>query len=163
MTRKAIVDRDTILNMLREGKTTQNIAEKFGVSRQAIDLHRRDFINQGLLPNQRAVRTKRVTEESVPPQRKPVPPKEPVPPERNIISLDEQIDLIINAFNALKRLPELEAELESYKRKYENSVQEIERLQEREKKRDEQERRWFSVQRQSDINNPSSTSGEVKG
>lgn len=156
MTRKAVVDRDTILNMLREGKTTQNIAEKFGVSRQAIDLHRRDFINQGLLPNQRAARIKRVTEESVPPKRKPVPPKEPVPPERNIISLDKQIDLIINAFNALKRLPQLEAELETYKRKYENSVQEIERLQEREKKRDEQERRWFSVQPQSDINNSSS-------
>ena len=51
MTRKAVVDRDTILNMLREGKTTQNIAEKYGVSRQAIDLHRRDYIKKGLLPN----------------------------------------------------------------------------------------------------------------
>jgi len=159
MTRKAIVDRDTILNMLREGRTTQNVAEKFGVSRQAIDLHRRDFINQGLLPNQRAVRTQRIGRESVLPRHKPVPPKEPAPPQSNIISLDEQIDLIINAFNALKRVPELEAELETYKRKYENSIQEIERLQEREKKREEQERRWLSIQHRSDVNNTSDTSG----
>lgn len=154
MTRKAVVDRETILSMLREGKTTKNIAEKFGVSRQAIDLHRRDFINQGLLLNQRAVRTKGGVKEPGTPQSKTVLSEESVAPESNIISLDEQIDLIINAFNALKRLPQLETELERYKRKYEDSIQKIELLQGREKKRDEQERRWLSVLRQSELDNP---------
>jgi len=54
MARKAIVDRDLVLTWLREGKTTEYIAEQYSVSRQAIDLHRRDFISRGLLPDQRA-------------------------------------------------------------------------------------------------------------
>jgi hypothetical protein len=138
MTRKAIVDKDIILNLLREGKTTQYIAEKFGVSRQAVDLHRRGFISRGLLQDQRAPRTKRVTPEAVPPKPK-------------TVSLDDQIELFIEAFNSLKRLPELEIELEIYKRKYEHAVQEIERLQQAEQKRQDQELRWLLVQRQRDI------------
>ena len=129
MARKAVVDRDLILTWLREGKTTQHIAEQFGVSRQAVDLHRRDFISRGLLPDQRAVREKRA-------------PKETVPPKRSTISLNEQIDLTIEAFGALKRLPELEAELEKYKHDYENALKEIERLREAEQKRQEQEQRF---------------------
>ncbi len=150
MARKAIVDRDIILDMLREGETTQYIAEKFGVSRQAIDLHRRHFINRGLLPNQRATGIRRAAQEAIPPERKPASSKEPVPTEHQIISLDEQIDLIIKAFSALKRLPELEAELETYKGKYADAAQEIEQLQQAEKKRHDQERRWLLVQRQGD-------------
>lgn len=50
MARKAIVNKDTVLRMLREGETTQRIAEGFNVSRQAIDLYRKDFIGKGLLP-----------------------------------------------------------------------------------------------------------------
>lgn len=133
MARKAIVDRDIVLNMLREGKTTQDIANKFGVSRQAIDLHRKGFINSGLLHNQRATRTR-------------IEKKEATPLERNAVSLDEQIDLIIKAFGALKRLPQLEAELETYKRKYENAAHEIQLLREAEQKRQDQERRWHVVQ-----------------
>ena len=49
MARKAIVDRNTVLQLLKEGKTSQNIATQFGVSRQAIDLHRKEFIRTGLL------------------------------------------------------------------------------------------------------------------
>ena len=129
MARKAIVDRDLVLNWLREGKTTQYIAEQYDVSRQAIDLHRRDFISRGLLPDQRAAREKRAA-------------KETVPPKQIIASLDQQIELIIEALGALKRLPELEAELEKYKRDYENALQEIERLREGEQKRQEQEQRF---------------------
>ena len=66
MARKAIVDRDIVLICLREGKTTQYIAEQFGVNRQAIDLHRRDFISRGLLPNQRAARGKRAALPALP-------------------------------------------------------------------------------------------------
>ena len=49
MARKAIVDRNTVLQLLKEGKTSQTIATQFGVSRQAIDLHRKEFIRTGLL------------------------------------------------------------------------------------------------------------------
>jgi len=62
-----------------------------------------------------------------------------------IASLDQQIELIIEAFGALKRLPELEGELEKYKRDYENALQEIERLREAEQKRRAQEQRFSEL------------------
>ena len=102
MARKAIVNKDIILSMLKEGETTQRIAGKFNVSRQAIDLYRKDFIEKGLLPNQRAVRTRKAPKEAAPQKQKIISPRQS-PPSKNIVSLDKQIDLIINAFNALPR------------------------------------------------------------
>ena len=142
MARKAIVDKDKILSLLQEGKTTQSIAEMFGVSRQAIDLHRRDFISRGLLNDQRAARIKRVE-------------KEPEEIAHRIGSLDEQIELIIAAFSALKRLPELEKELETYKRKCESATKEIGHMQEIEHKRQDQELRWLRTQPERDNNTSS--------
>ena len=114
MARKAIVNKDIILSMLREGETTQRIAEKFSVSRQAIDLYRRDFIEKGLLPNQRAVRTRKAPKEAAPQKQKLILQRQS-PPSKDIVSLDGQIDLIINAFHALKRLPQLEKEVDDLK------------------------------------------------
>jgi len=151
MARKAIVNRDIILSMLSEGDTTQRIAEKFNVSRQAIDLYRKDFIKKGLLPDQRAARTRKAPKEAVPQKQKLISPRQS-PPSKDIVSLDEHIDLIINAFNALKRLPQLEKEVETSRREYENALQEIERLKETEKKRLDQENRWLLTQRHSDTN-----------
>ncbi len=151
MARKAIVNKDIILSMLREGETTQRIAEKFNVSRQAIDLHRRDFIEKGLLPNQRAVRTRKAPKEAAPQKQNLISPRQS-PLSKDIVSLDEQIDLIINAFNALKRLPQLEKEVETYKQEYENALHEIERLKENEKKRLDQESRWLLTQHHNDTN-----------
>lgn len=149
MARKAVVDKDIVLKMLREGSTTQHVADQFGVSRQAIDIYRREFINSGLLGNQRAARTKRIIT------------KETARPERKIISLEQQIDLVIEAFSALKRLPVLEAELEKCKRDYEHALGEMEHLQDAEHKRREQELRWLSVQLGSDINTLPNKSGEL--
>ena len=132
MARKAIVDKDLVLNLLKEGKTTKQIAEQFGVSRQAIDLHRREFISMDLLPDQRAGRKQRAA-------------KETLTPERSVVSLEQQIDLIIAAFSALKSLPKLEAELEKYKRDYENTLQELERLRKSEQKRQEQEQQFNTL------------------
>jgi Asp-tRNA(Asn)/Glu-tRNA(Gln) amidotransferase C subunit len=56
------------------------------------------------------------------------------------------IDLMIKALDAMKRLPELEAEVEKYRREYSNLLQKIEQLEEREKKRLEQEARWIQAQ-----------------
>jgi transposase len=147
MARKAIVDKDIILNMLREGETTQRIADKFNVSRQAIDLYRRNFIGKGLLPDQRAVRTKKTKKEGVTNKQNLTSLKETYP-SKDIITLDKQIDLIIDAFNALKRLPHLEREVEKYKQEYESALKEIERLRDNEKKRLDQESRWLLSQRQ---------------
>ena len=149
MARKAIVNKDIILSMLREGETTQRIAEKFNVSRQAIDLYRKDFIEKGLLPNQRAVRTRKAPKESVPQNQKLISPRQS-PPSKDLVSLDEHIDLIINAFNALKRLPQLEKEVETCKQEYENALHEIACLKENEKKRLDQESRWLLTQRRND-------------
>ena len=151
MARKAIVNKDLILSMLRAGETTQRIAEKFNVSRQAIDLHRRDFIKRGVLPNERAVRTRKAPKEAAAQQQNLISPRQS-PPSKDIVSLDGQIDLIIDAFNALRRLPQLEEEVERYKQEYENAVHEIERLKENEKKRLDQESRWFLTQHHHDTN-----------
>ena len=51
MARKATVDRNLVLQFLKEGKTSQSIATQFGVSRQAIDLYRKEFFRTGLLQN----------------------------------------------------------------------------------------------------------------
>ena len=148
---KAIVNKDVILSMLRAGETTRRIAGKFNVSRQAIDIYRRDFITKGILPNQRAVRRRKTSEKAAPQKQNLISPSQ-ASPSKDTISLDEQIDLIINAFNALKRLPQLEKEVETYRKKYENARYEIERLKEKEKKRLEQESKWLLTQRYNDTN-----------
>ena len=80
MARKAIVDKDIVLNMLKGGETTQHIADEFNVSRQAIDLYRRDFIKKGLLPNQRATRTRKAAEQPPPRTQKKASPGQVSPP-----------------------------------------------------------------------------------
>ncbi len=105
-------------------------------------MHRKDFIERGLLPDQRATRIK-ITKEAV-------SAKQTGPPEQKTVPLDAQIELVIEAFSALKRLPELETELVIYKRKYEQATQEIERLREAEKRRQDQELRWLQAQQQRD-------------
>jgi hypothetical protein len=154
MARKATVNKETVLSMLKEGETTQHIAEKFNVSRQAIDLYRKDFIARGLLPDRRASRVSKSPKEASPREKIPEsPPQSPLSPD-TVPSLDEQIDLIISAFDALKRLPQLEKELETYRRENENARLEIERLKGKVQKRLDQENRWLLTQNQDDENSP---------
>ena len=155
MARKAIVDRNTVLQLLKEGKSSQTIGAQFGVSRQAIDLYRKDFIRIGLLPVASAgsaavapplpvssaslqtppqVKTAAETKSITPP----VTPRE--------VSLDQMIDLLIRAFDAMRRVPEMEAEVEKYRRDHEGLLKRIEQLEERERKRKEQETRWIHAQ-----------------
>ncbi|MFC1988556.1 hypothetical protein ACFLVJ_01825 [Chloroflexota bacterium] len=149
MARKATVDKDVILSLLKEGETTQRIGEKFHVSRQAIDLHRKDFIEKGLLPNLRALRMKKEPKRTAPQAKNDISTRES-PTSKDIASLDGHIDLMINAFTALKRLPQLEKEVETYKQEYEKALQVIERLKENEKKRLDQESRWLLTWRNND-------------
>jgi len=151
MARKAIINKDIILGMLKEGQTTRYIAEKFNVTRQAIDLYRKDFIEKGLLPNKRATRASKAPNDTISQKERVTTPKQSLP-LKDQRTLDEQIDLIINAFYALKRLPQLEKEVERYRFAYENAIQEINRLKENEKKRLEQENRWFTLQNQNNTN-----------
>jgi len=146
MARKATVDKNTVLEMLQEGRSTQYVADQFGVSRQAIDLHRKDFINQGLLRDQRAFRKARTVRETV-------------TTDRNAVSLEKLVDLVIEAFSALKQLPELEAELEKYRRDYESAIQEIGRLKKTDEKWKQQELRWFAVQEEGDSGSGSGERG----
>ncbi len=118
MTRKAVVNKDIILSMLKEGESTQRIAEKFNVSRQAIDLYRRDFIGKGLLPNQRAVRTRKEPKETAPQKQTPIPPKESPPSKAVIISLDEQIDYYGFGIQPERPAPKTSKELEELDRLY---------------------------------------------
>jgi hypothetical protein len=155
MARKAIVDKEIILDLLKKGETTQRIAERFKVSRQAIDLHRKEFINNGLLPDKRAERTRKYTIEystsagDVENEQNSVQQPElmnaQASRQESGESLDAQIDLIINAFNALKRLTVLEKELDTLKKENEAAKLEIERLKTQENKRLNQEKRWMLI------------------
>jgi peptide methionine sulfoxide reductase MsrA len=62
------------------------------------------------------------------------------------VSLDQLIELMIKAFDALKRIKELEDEAEKYRSEHDALVKQIELLEEREKKRKEQESRWLHAQ-----------------
>lgn len=132
MARKPIVDRDHALEMLREGRSTQQVADYFAVSRQAMDLHRRDFISRGLLKDERATRAPKGGPAAVP----------AAADSTGAASLDDLIELLITAFTALKRVPELEAQLDQYKDAYKRTLQEVERLTAEAKRRQEQELRW---------------------
>jgi len=162
MARKAIVDRDRVLQMLRDGQTTQRIADYFGVSRQAVDLHRKDFIARGLLADQRASRSPRTAPLAapqtplVPPDSSVVQPAErieahipPAPSHRELAAmpLDQIIDLAIDAFTALKKLPEVEAERDRYRESYQAAAAEIDRLKEAESHRHAQEQRWLHARK----------------
>ena len=153
MARKPIVDRDIVLRMLQEGSSTQQVAERFGVSRQAVDLHRKDFINQGLLKNERAVRKTRSSSPlsatapaDTPSQSTASPVPADIPPQSTTpsaaASIDDLIELMITAFTALKRVPELETQLDQYKDAYKRTLKEVERLSKESEKRHDQELRW---------------------
>jgi len=160
MARKATVDREVVLQMLKEGKTSQVIANRFAVSRQAIDLYRKQFTIEGILTVSPRPRVAPPVP-GAPAAGKPTPP-DPVlqdspPPaaklaeptietEPDAVSLDKLEDLIIQAFTALKRNHELEAEMAALKKNYEAALHQIEQLKEREMKRREQEQRWLHAQ-----------------
>ena len=143
MARKPIVDRNTVLQLLKEGKTSQTIATQFGVSRQAIDLHRKEFIRTGLLPAAGTAPLPVTVPQTIT-QAVSAKPASAITPKD--ISLDRMIDLFIKAFDALKRIPELEAEVERYRNEHDDLLKQIKQLEEREKKRQEQESRWLQAQ-----------------
>ena len=148
MARKAIVDRETVLQLLREGKTSQSIASQFGVSRQAIDLHRKEFVRTGVLT------AARVPREPAPVK---TPPQTPSPlpvttapvrtPKAENISLDQMIDILIRSLAAMKRLPELENEVAVLRQRHEAAIAKITELEERERKRLDQETQWQEAQK----------------
>ncbi len=152
MARKAIVDRDTVLQMLRDGHTTQRVADHFGVTRQAVDLHRKDFIAHGLITDRRAARSHdsvSAPAAEAPPTQRLIPEVPPAPSHHDLaaLPLDQLIDLAIDAFAALKKLPELEAERDRYRQSYEAAAAEVARLEEAEGRRRTQEQRWFLAQK----------------
>ena len=153
MARKAIVDRNTVLQLLKEGKSSQTIANQFGVSRQAIDLYRKEFIRTGLLPAAGTAPLSITTSTPVLSTAAPLDSSKQIvttikPQE---ISLDQMIDLFIKALDALKRLPELEAEVVKFRNEHEGLLQQIAQLEEREQKRKEQETRWLQAQNQDNV------------
>ena len=153
MARKAIVNRDTVLQLLKEGKTSQSIGTQFGVSRQAIDLYRKEFVRTGLLPAADNTPLPIATVSQVPPIDTPNVSAKPfstsIKPQE--VSLDQMIELMIQSFAALKRLPELENEVAEFRREHEGLLKQIAQLEESEKKRKEQEARWLQAQNQDTI------------
>jgi hypothetical protein len=154
MARKAVVDRNIVLQLLKEGKTSHSIATQFGVSRQAIDLYRKEFVRTGLLPSSTTPLPVSTQLPVTPVIKPPIPPKPSTHSlEPHDVSLDQMIELIIKAFDALKRIPELEAEVTKYRSEYNGLITQIEQLEEREKKRKEQEIRWIHAQNPDIVSN----------
>ena len=158
MARKTTVDVGKVMQMLREGKTTKEVAGSFGVSRQAIDLHRRRFIADGQLEEKRATRVSALSyvfktgnssssesgsggydahhgKPSAGSERFDVDPSgNNSPPSSRLksnqaVSMDSLIELIIEAFDSLKRAPGLEAELEKCRRDYRKALEKTEALE----------------------------------
>mgnify|MGYP001205205053 FL=1 len=148
MARKAIVDRNTVLKLLQEGKTSGSIALQFGVSRQAIDLHRKEFLRTGVLEARVPYHAAPIIDQKLPPPLTDAPK----PVKNTAASLDQVIDLLIQSFSAMKKLPELEAEVKKLQQQYTGAMIQVTQLEEREKKRLEQEIRWREVQQPSSIN-----------
>jgi hypothetical protein len=148
MARKATVDRNLVLQFLKEGKTSQSIAAQFGVSRQAIDLYRKEFVRTGQLqPNVTPLPVVTARSSGPPATGIPVPvPTQAIGLQPQDVSLDQMIELMIKAFAALKRIPELEAEAAKYRNEHDALIAQIAQLEDREKKRKEQETRWLHAQ-----------------
>ena len=147
MARKATVDRNLVLQLLKEGKTSQSIAAQFGVSRQAIDLYRKEFFRTGLLQTNVTPLPVTTRNSSPPITGMPAPVQtQPAGLQPEDVSLDQMIELMIKAFAALKRIPELEAEAAKYRSEHDALITQIAQLEEREKKRKEQESRWLHAQ-----------------
>ena len=147
MARKAVVDRNIVLQLLKEGKTSHSIATQFGVSRQAIDLYRKEFVRTGLLPSSTTPLPVSTQLPVTPVIKPPIPPKPSTHSlEPHDVSLDQMIELIIKAFDALKRIPELEAEAAKCRNEHDALIAQIAQLEDREKKRKEQETRWLHAQ-----------------
>jgi transposase-like protein len=154
MARKAIVNREMVLQLLQEGQTSKAIAERFGVSRQAIDLYRKQLPG-GASPETRAPKPVMSTQPQSAftyqhtPELPPEPKRAPYSTrlaQTPSLSLDEMVDLVIQAFSALKRVKELEAEISVLRKSYDALLQQVEQLQAREQKRKEQEARWIHAQ-----------------
>jgi hypothetical protein len=153
MARKPTVNREVVLQMLREGKTSQFIGDQFGVSRQAIDLYRKQFNKEGLLAGSGVKVNPLIASPAVPvyePRYEPRVNRNPLPSsaisKASSLSLDQMVDVIIEAFSAMKRIPELEAELNQFRSQYEKALKEVEELKLKEQKRKEQEARWIHAQ-----------------
>ena len=142
MARKATVDVNKVMQMLLEGQSTQSVAEYFGVSRQAIDLHRRKFIQSGQLMDKRAPRVSTASTGYNAEVVKKMPETVEKSKNNEAVSLDRLIELVIEAFNSLKKLPILEAELEKYRQDYQKAAERIEQLEKEVSKREAQEARW---------------------
>jgi len=126
------VDIEKALGLLQAGNTTQEVANNFNVSRQAVEIHRSRFIKQGLLqPGRGGRRTK----------------QSPIH-----LTLEQGIDIMTDAFRKARDYPELEAELEKYKRGYNNLLETMKSLKQGEKKRSGQEAAFALAVQQGEIN-----------
>lgn len=72
----------------------------------------------------------------------------------NGLNREQAVELMIDAFTALKQLPTLMKELEQYKRGYSNLKEAVAEQRKEEEKRKDQERRFKLAQQQGDIKSP---------
>lgn len=132
------VDRVRVLELLSSGATNASIAREQGCSDQNISLLKQKFIRAGKLPAD-AFGKKTMIDTM---------PKEHPAPE---ISLDQAIETLLTAFERAKDYPMLKAELEKYKRGYENIMEAARAKDEADKKRKDQGQRFKVAQQQGDF------------
>ena len=121
------VNKEEVKNQLLKGISPEAIAKYQGCARQYISDIKRQYERKGVVfPTTR-------------PGRK--PQKVEAKPLIDT-TMEDQVELTIQAFEALKRQPELEAERDKYRRGYENLKEQFELTEKDKTKRIRQQQRW---------------------
>lgn len=102
--RRGKINKDEAVRLLKEGKGTDEIGKILGVTGQAVRQFRRKAIEHGMLEGnvKRGKSSLR---------------------DNGDITLENLSDIIIDALEARKKLPAVEAELEKYKNGYQNACE----------------------------------------
>lgn len=132
------VNKDTVLEALKAGKNDTEIAEAQDCQRQYIQYLRRGWEKDGTLPTR------------VKFQRRIIAVAKPIAE----LSLDQSIEVMLVAFERASKYPEMETELEKYKRGYAHAMELLHQCEEGDRKKKDQEMRFKVAQQQGEINPP---------
>jgi hypothetical protein len=134
----AKVNQEEVLRMLQAGKKPTEIAKVFKVTRQAIGLHRAEFIRRGLL-TKKIHRTKRIIQ---------------VAPDGHLTNLDESVEALIKMAGLAAKVPGLEEENWQLKNKLAATQNALKVIQKRDQEREDQASRYQLAIKQGEVNPP---------
>lgn len=141
-------DPEIVLKMFKEGKQPMEVAAEFRgqgykYSHQAASNRRTDFEERGLLDPKLRKKAKRGKSQKIANRE----------PDNGDLTLENLGDIMIEALEARKKLPVVEAELVKTQKGLHNALRMLEVEQKENKKRAEQERRFKLAKQQGEVGN----------